>query len=95
MGPAPRFRSVRATGDPRPGGRRDDATAPTEPDEPPLAARDPTGALRAWIDVGAPDAAWLHRRMTFDLSVTDGQLYVTIGGDTLVGEVVRHPLVDR
>jgi uncharacterized protein YaeQ len=117
-----------------------------EPDEPALAARDLTGALRAWIDVGAPDAARLHRaskaaprvavythhdpervrravagerihraehvelyavdrallealaerldrRMAFDLSVTEGHLYVTIGGETLVGEVVRHPLV--
>lgn len=32
-----------------------------EPDEPALAVRDLTGALRSWIDVGAPDAARLHR----------------------------------
>ncbi len=32
-----------------------------EPDEPTLAVRDLTGALRAWIDVGAPDAARLHK----------------------------------
>lgn len=32
-----------------------------EPDQPALAVRDATGALRAWIDVGAPDAARLHR----------------------------------
>ena len=32
-----------------------------EPDEPALAVRDLTGALRAWIDVGLPDAARLHR----------------------------------
>lgn len=32
-----------------------------EPDEPALAVRDLTGALRVWIDVGAPDAARLHR----------------------------------
>ncbi len=117
-----------------------------EPDEPALALRDLTGALRAWIDVGAPDAARLHRaskaaprvavythhdperlrravagerihrgeqvelyavdrellaslaarldrRMAFDLSVTEGHLYVTLGDETLVGEVVRHPLV--
>ncbi|HKQ98146.1 MAG TPA: YaeQ family protein [Candidatus Polarisedimenticolia bacterium] len=30
-------------------------------DEPAIAVRDLTGALRAWIDVGAPDAARLHR----------------------------------
>lgn len=33
----------------------------SDPDEPPLAIRDLTGALRAWIDIGAPDAARLHR----------------------------------
>jgi len=30
-------------------------------DEPALARRDLTGALQAWIDVGLPDAARLHR----------------------------------
>jgi uncharacterized protein YaeQ len=33
----------------------------SDPDEPPLAIRDLTGALTAWIDVGTPDAARLHR----------------------------------
>jgi uncharacterized protein YaeQ len=32
-----------------------------DPDEPALAVRDPTGALRVWIDIGAPDAARLHK----------------------------------
>src|SRR3954464_9186642 len=32
-----------------------------EPEEPALAVRDLTGARRAWIEVGAPDAARLHR----------------------------------
>ena len=32
-----------------------------EPDEPPLAVRDLTGAMRVWIDIGAPDAARLHK----------------------------------
>jgi uncharacterized protein YaeQ len=31
------------------------------PDEPVIAVRDLTGALRAWIDVGSPDAGRLHR----------------------------------
>ena len=31
------------------------------PDEPTIAVRDLTGALRAWIDVGAPSAERLHR----------------------------------
>ncbi len=33
----------------------------SEPDEPAIAVRDLTGGLRAWIDVGSPDAARLHR----------------------------------
>lgn len=33
----------------------------SDPDEPALAVRDLTGKMRAWIDIGAPDAARLHR----------------------------------
>jgi len=33
----------------------------SEADEPALAVRDLTGELRAWIDIGAPDAARLHK----------------------------------
>jgi uncharacterized protein YaeQ len=117
-----------------------------EPDEPALAVRDLTGAIRVWIDVGAPDAARMHRaskaaarvvvythkdprtvtrqwagerihriealelyqvesallsalvtrlsrRMVFALSVSGGQLYVTIGGELLEGAVARHVVV--
>ena len=32
-----------------------------EPDEPAIVVRDLTGALRAWIEVGAPDAGRLHK----------------------------------
>jgi len=32
-----------------------------EPDEPALAVRDLTGAIRSWIEIGAPDAERLHR----------------------------------
>jgi uncharacterized protein YaeQ len=32
-----------------------------EPDEPALAVRDLTGALRVWVEIGAPDAARLHK----------------------------------
>jgi uncharacterized protein YaeQ len=32
-----------------------------DPDDPAIAIRDLTGALRAWIDIGAPDAARLHK----------------------------------
>ncbi len=33
----------------------------SDPDEPPLAVRDLTGALRVWIEIGAPGAARVHR----------------------------------
>jgi uncharacterized protein YaeQ len=33
----------------------------SDPDQPAISVRDLTGALRAWIDVGAPEAARLHR----------------------------------
>ena len=33
----------------------------SEPDDPPIAVRDLTGALRAWIEIGSPDAARLHK----------------------------------
>jgi len=33
----------------------------SEPDDPPLAIRDLTGAYRAWIEIGTPDAQRLHR----------------------------------
>jgi uncharacterized protein YaeQ len=105
--------------------------------------RDLTGALKAWIEIGTPDAARLHkaskaagravvythkdpaqlvqrltgerihrvealelyaidrrligalaarleRRMAFGLSISDGDLYVSIGADTLTGGIVRH-----
>ena len=116
-----------------------------EPDAPALAVRDLTGALRAWIDVGAPDADRLHRaskaaprvaayafkdpgpwvrglagarihraealelyaldrglvgalverwdrRVAMEVSVTDRHLYVTVGGETLEGDVERLTL---
>src|ERR1700722_9069194 len=33
----------------------------SDPDQPAISVRDLTGVLRAWIDVGAPEAARLHR----------------------------------
>lgn len=33
----------------------------SEPDDPPIAVRDLTGTLRAWIDIGTPDPARVHR----------------------------------
>ncbi len=113
-----------------------------EPDEPAISVRDLTGALKVWIEIGAPDAARLHkaskaaprvavythkdaarlvaqlagerihraeelevyavdrellaqlvarldRRMAFDLSVAEGHLYLTSGGETLSGTVEK------
>lgn len=114
-------------------------------DEPALAVRDLTGAITAWIDIGTPDAARLHkaaklaprvvvythkepaqylrqlaggkihrgealeiyaidpaliaalverleRRVAFGLSITDRELYLSIGRDNLTGRVRRLPL---
>ncbi len=36
--------------------------------------------------------ARIERRMTFSLSVTDRELYLAIGSDTITGTVTRHPL---
>lgn len=33
----------------------------SEPEEPAIAVRDLTGVIRTWIDIGAPDAARLHK----------------------------------
>jgi len=112
------------------------------PDEPTIAIRDLTGALKTWIDIGTPDADRLHkasklaprvvvythkdpaqflkqlsgrkihnaealelyaldrslvsalvarleRRVAFSVSVTDGELYLSIGPDHLTGGVLR------
>jgi uncharacterized protein YaeQ len=117
----------------------------SDPDEPAISVRDLEGKIRAWIEIGNPDAARLHkaskasprvavythkdvaqfllrlsrerihraeaielwavdralvaelagrlgRRMTFGLSVTDRELYLSIGSDTLTGKVIRHRL---
>ena len=116
-----------------------------DPDRPALEVRDLTGVVRAWIEVGTPDAARLHRaskaaarvavythrdaerywgslagerihraealefygldrplvaalvarlerRAEFELSVADGVLYVTLGGELLSGAVTAHRL---
>jgi uncharacterized protein YaeQ len=38
-------------------------------------------------------ASRLDRRMTLQLSLTEGHLYLTVGGKSLDGAVVRHSLV--
>jgi uncharacterized protein YaeQ len=115
------------------------------PDDPAIAVRDLTGAIRTWIDIGTPDAERLHRamkladrvvvythkdptqflkqlagrkihnaealelyavdralvsamvarlerRVAVSLSVSDRELYLSIGTDNLLGSVVRLPL---
>ena len=117
----------------------------SDPDEPTIAVRDLTGALKVWIEIGTPDAARLHkaskasprvaiythkdpaqlvarlagerihradavelwavdrvfltqvverldRRMSFSLSVTDRELLLSIGAETLSGAVLRHAI---
>jgi uncharacterized protein YaeQ len=73
----------------------------SDPEEPTLAVRDLTGAITTWIEIGTPDAARLHiaaltarleRRVAFSLSVTDRELYLSIGTDTLTGTVTRLQL---
>ena len=119
----------------------------SDADEPALSVRDLTGALQAWIDIGSPDAARLHkagkaaprvvvythkdpallrrqlegeklhraealelhavdrqlvaefarrleRRMQLELSVSDRQLYLSIGEATLSGALERIRLGD-
>jgi uncharacterized protein YaeQ len=114
----------------------------SDPEEPTIAIRDLTGAINTWIEIGAPDAARLHkaskiarrvavythkdptqflkqlagerihraealelyaidralvsalvarleRRLAFSLSVTERDLYLSIGPDNLTGRVVR------
>jgi uncharacterized protein YaeQ len=63
----------------------------SNPDDPPIAVRDPTGALRAWIDIGTPDAARLHKA-----SKRAGRVAVYVHKDpsqwlrTLAGERIHN-----
>jgi uncharacterized protein YaeQ len=69
----------------------------SEPDEPAISIRDLTGLLKSWIDVGAPDAARLHRaaklaprvarRMEFAFTVADRHAYLSLGGETLTSVI--------
>lgn len=118
----------------------------SDPDEPAITVRDLSGVLRAWIEVGNPEAARLHkaskaaprvaiythkdaerlagrlsgerihraealelhaidpalitalvsrleRRTAFALSISGRELFVSIGADTLTGEVTRYTIV--
>jgi uncharacterized protein YaeQ len=120
----------------------------SNPDEPAIAVRDLTGVLQSWIEIGAPEAARLHkaskaarrvvvyahkdieallaklqgerihradhveifamdrelltnlvanleRRMHWDLSVAEKNLYITIGEATLSGVLTQRTLQQR
>jgi uncharacterized protein YaeQ len=117
----------------------------SDPEEPAIVIRDLTGAIRSWVEVGAPDAERLHkaskmaprvvvysqkhptqlvnrlraarihraekiefnafdrafiaqlvshlnRRVAFALSVTDRELYLSVGSDTFTSPLTRHSL---
>jgi uncharacterized protein YaeQ len=117
----------------------------SDPGEPTVFVKDLTGRITAWIDIGTPDAARLHkaaksgarvvvythkhpdqflkqlagekiyradelelyamdralvaalaarldRRVAFSVSITDRELYISIGTDTLTGVVTRLTL---
>jgi uncharacterized protein YaeQ len=117
----------------------------SDPDEPAIVIRDLTGRIEAWIEIGTPDAARLHkaskaasrvvvythkdprqflaqlsgekihradalelyafdrdlitalaqrldRRLALSLSITDRELFVSIGADNLTGAVTRLTL---
>ncbi len=55
-----------------------------EPDLPALEVRDLTGALQAWIEVGAPDAARLHRAAK---AAPDVAVYCHRGLDSLIARL--------
>ncbi len=118
----------------------------SDADDAPLSIRDLTGTITSWIEIGAPDAARLHkaskasprvaiythrdpsallrqldgakihraekielyaidreliealverldRRLKLELSVTDGTLFLNVGGATLTGTVTRMSIV--
>jgi len=66
-------------------------------EEAPLSVRDATGVLRAWIDVEPEFLDALDRKLDknskFEVVRTDGQLYLTIGGETLNGTLTQCSLV--
>ena len=114
----------------------------SDPDEPTIAVRDLTGAIRVWVEIGSPDAARVHkagkaadrvvvyahkdpaqmlrlwanerihrldelelyridrslldrlvaaldRRMAFSMSVTDRDVFIAIGEQTIEGRITQ------
>lgn len=74
----------------------------SDPDEPPIAIRDLTGSLRAWIDIGAPDAARLHKacklapRVAVYIHKDPAQLLRNLSGERIHrGETLELYAMDR
>ena len=74
----------------------------SDPDEPPIAIRDLTGSLRAWIDIGAPDAARLHKacklapRVAVYIHRDPAQLLRNLSGERIHrGETLELYAMDR
>src|SRR5512137_3052895 len=74
----------------------------SDPDEPAISVRDLTGALQAWIEVGAPDAGRLHKAAKAAPKVTVythrdvDQLLSRLAGERIHrSEALRIRAVDR
>ena len=74
----------------------------SDPDEPPIAIRDLTGSLRAWIDIGSPDAARLHKacklapRVAVYIHKDPAQLLRNLSGERIHrGETLELYAMDR
>ena len=74
----------------------------SDPDEPAISVRDLTGALKAWIEVGAPDAGRLHKAAKASPKVTVyahrdvDQLLSRLAGERIHrAEALRIRAVDR
>jgi uncharacterized protein YaeQ len=61
----------------------------SDADEPPIAVRDLTGTLQAWIDIGSPDAARLHKacklapRVAVYMHRDPGQFLKSLAGERI------------
>lgn len=74
----------------------------SDPDEPAISVRDLTGALQSWIEVGAPDAARLHKaakaapRVVLYVHRDLDQLLLRLAGERIHrAEAMRICAVDR
>jgi uncharacterized protein YaeQ len=74
----------------------------SDPNEPPIAVRDLTGALKVWIDIGTPDPARLHRasklapRVVVYLQKDPAQWVRTLAGERIHrAEALEIYAIDR